>query len=107
MEAGGATPKDGDHAGLEHQQKQRDDHQTGDAVGNFKKALHQHIHLAAEVARDEAIAHADDHIDDGGGHGDELVKLKVVLPKGPDPALEAFVSNWDRKGFNPREDGAP
>nr|WP_276555629.1 J domain-containing protein [Bradyrhizobium elkanii] len=42
----------------------------------------------------------------GGGHGDEFVKLKVVLPKGPDPTLEAFVSNWDRKGFNPREDGA-
>jgi DnaJ-class molecular chaperone len=39
----------------------------------------------------------------GGGHGDEFVKLKVVLPKGPDPALEAFVSEWDRKGFNPRE----
>ena len=42
----------------------------------------------------------------GGGHGDEFVKLKVVLPKGADPELEAFVSNWDRKGFNPREDGA-
>ncbi|MCC8942210.1 J domain-containing protein [Bradyrhizobium sp. Arg68] len=42
----------------------------------------------------------------GGGHGDEFVKLKVVLPKGPDPALEAFVSGWDRKAFNPREDGA-
>ncbi|MGY3484569.1 DnaJ-class molecular chaperone [Bradyrhizobium sp. USDA 4011] len=42
----------------------------------------------------------------GGGHGDEFVRLKVVLPKGPDPALEAFVSNWDRKGFNPRDDGA-
>lgn len=42
----------------------------------------------------------------GGGHGDEFVKLKVVLPKGPDPALEAFVSEWDRKGFNPRDDGA-
>jgi DnaJ-class molecular chaperone len=42
----------------------------------------------------------------GGGQGDEFVKLKVVLPKGPDPELEAFVSNWDRKGFNPREDGA-
>lgn len=42
----------------------------------------------------------------GGGHGDEFVKLKVVLPKGPDPALEAFVSDWDRKGFNPRDDGA-
>ena len=36
----------------------------------------------------------------------EFVKLKVVLPKGPDPALEAFVSEWDRKGFNPRDDGA-
>nr|WP_233288147.1 J domain-containing protein [Bradyrhizobium brasilense] len=42
----------------------------------------------------------------GGGHGDEFVKLKVVLPKGPDPELEAFVSNWDRKAFDPREDGA-
>ena len=42
----------------------------------------------------------------GGGHGDEFVKLKVVLPKGPDPALEAFVESWDRKAFNPREDGA-
>jgi DnaJ-class molecular chaperone len=41
----------------------------------------------------------------GGGHGDELVKLKLVLPKGPDPELEEFVSKWDRKAFNPREDG--
>jgi len=41
----------------------------------------------------------------GGGHGDELVKLKVVLPKGPDPELEEFVSKWDKKAFNPREDG--
>lgn len=41
----------------------------------------------------------------GGGHGDEFVKLRVVLPKGPDPELEAFVSQWDRKAFNPREDG--
>jgi DnaJ-class molecular chaperone len=41
----------------------------------------------------------------GGGHGDEFVKLKVVLPKGLDPELEEFVSKWDRKAFNPREDG--
>jgi DnaJ-class molecular chaperone len=41
----------------------------------------------------------------GGGHGDEFVRLRVVLPKGPDPELEAFVSAWDRKAFNPREDG--
>lgn len=42
----------------------------------------------------------------GGGHGDEFVRLKVVLPKGPDPKLEAFVSKWDKgKAFNPREDG--
>jgi DnaJ-class molecular chaperone len=41
----------------------------------------------------------------GGGHGDELVKLKVVLPKTSDPELEAFVSNWEKgKAFNPRED---
>ena len=42
----------------------------------------------------------------GGGHGDEFVKLRVVLPRGPDPELEAFVSKWDKgKAFNPREDG--
>ena len=41
----------------------------------------------------------------GGGHGDQLVKLKVVLPKSLDPELEAFVSNWEKgKAFNPRED---
>jgi DnaJ-class molecular chaperone len=41
----------------------------------------------------------------GGGHGDQFVKLKVVLPKPPDPELEAFVSNWDKgKAFDPRED---
>ncbi len=41
----------------------------------------------------------------GGGYGDEFVKLKVVLPKPPDPELEAFVANWTAgKDFNPRED---
>jgi DnaJ-class molecular chaperone len=40
----------------------------------------------------------------GGGSGDELVKLKVVLPKDPDPDFEAFVSTWAKgKEFNPRE----
>ena len=41
----------------------------------------------------------------GGGQGDQFVKLKVVLPKSPDPELEAFVSNWEKgREFNPRED---
>jgi DnaJ-class molecular chaperone len=41
----------------------------------------------------------------GGGHGDQFVELKVVLPKSLDPELEAFVSNWEKgKAFNPRED---
>ncbi len=41
----------------------------------------------------------------GGGHGDQFVKLKVVLPKSPDPELEAFVSKWEKgKADNPRED---
>ena len=30
----------------------------------------------------------------GGGHGDELVTLKVVLPEKPDAELETFLSNW-------------
>ncbi|WP_407524451.1 DnaJ C-terminal domain-containing protein [Methylobacterium oryzisoli] len=43
----------------------------------------------------------------GGGRGDEFVTLKVVLPKEPDPELEAFVSGWQKgKEFNPRE-GVP
>src|SRR5262244_3861021 len=41
----------------------------------------------------------------GGGHGDQFVKLKVVVPESPDPELEAFVSNWKKgKAFDPRED---
>ncbi|GEP08419.1 DnaJ C-terminal domain-containing protein [Methylobacterium gnaphalii] len=40
-----------------------------------------------------------------GGHGDEYVKLKIVLPRVPDPDLEAFVERWEAgKSFNPRED---
>ena len=43
----------------------------------------------------------------GGGNGDQFVKLKVVLPRPPDPELEAFVSNWTKgREFNPRE-GTP
>ena len=43
----------------------------------------------------------------GGGYGDQFVKLKVVLPKNPDPELEAFIANWAvGKTFNPREDSA-
>jgi DnaJ-class molecular chaperone len=44
----------------------------------------------------------------GGGHGDQLVKLKVMLPKAPDPDLETFVANWENgKTYNPREGMAP
>jgi len=40
----------------------------------------------------------------GGGHGDQLVRLKVMLPKEPDLVLEAFVANWENgKNYNPRE----
>lgn len=43
----------------------------------------------------------------GGGHGDELVRLKIVLPRGEDPELTAFVSGWPKgKQFNPREENA-
>jgi DnaJ-class molecular chaperone len=41
----------------------------------------------------------------GGGHGDQLVKLKIMLSKEPDPELEAFVSGWERgKTFDPRRE---
>lgn len=42
----------------------------------------------------------------GGGAGDELVRLKVVLPNMSDPELETFVTNWVKgKAHNPREEG--
>lgn len=42
-----------------------------------------------------------------GGHGDQFVKLKVVLPKAPNPELEAFVSSWESgKAYNPRDEVA-
>jgi DnaJ-class molecular chaperone len=44
----------------------------------------------------------------GGGAGDQLVKLRVVLPKPPDPELETFVASWEAgKAWNPREGMAP
>lgn len=39
----------------------------------------------------------------GGGQGDQFVMLKVVLPKTPDPELEAFLSSWKDKDYDPRE----
>ncbi len=40
----------------------------------------------------------------GGGHGDQFVKLKIVLPRSPDSALSEFAANWAAgKTFNPRE----
>ena len=39
----------------------------------------------------------------GGAAGDQLVRLKVVLPKPPDAELEKFVAGWDAgKSFDPR-----
>lgn len=41
----------------------------------------------------------------GGGHGDQFVTLKVMLPKAPDPELEAFVAKWENgKAYDPRKD---
>lgn len=42
-----------------------------------------------------------------GGSGDQLIKLKVVLPKTPDPELEAFLETWSGAGDNPRKDMLP
>ncbi len=40
-----------------------------------------------------------------GGHGDELVKLKVMLPSEPNAELEAFVSTWSSAiSDDPRKD---
>jgi DnaJ-class molecular chaperone len=43
-----------------------------------------------------------------GGHGDELVKLRVMLPSGPNLELETFLSNWaPGKSYEPRKDMQP
>ena len=44
----------------------------------------------------------------GGGHGDELVTLKVMLPDKPDSELESFVSGWvGGKSYDPRRGMQP
>ena len=43
-----------------------------------------------------------------GGHGDELVRLKIILPERPDAELEAFVAGWQGgKAYDPRRDMQP
>ena len=43
-----------------------------------------------------------------GGRGDELVKLKVMLPSEPNPELETFLSNWaPGTSYDPRRDMQP
>jgi DnaJ-class molecular chaperone len=43
-----------------------------------------------------------------GGHGDQLVTLKIVLAKEPNAELEAFVAGWDSgKTFDPRKERTP
>src|SRR5262249_46482954 len=44
----------------------------------------------------------------GGGHGDELVALKIVLPPAPDAELETFASGWQAgKSYDPRRSMQP
>jgi DnaJ-class molecular chaperone len=43
-----------------------------------------------------------------GGHGDEIVKLKVMLPTERNPELETFLANWAHgKSYDPRKDMQP
>jgi DnaJ-class molecular chaperone len=42
------------------------------------------------------------------GPGDELVRLKVMLPEQLDPELEAFAAGWEGgKAYDPRRDMQP
>jgi DnaJ-class molecular chaperone len=44
----------------------------------------------------------------GDSAGDELVRLKVMLPDPSDPALDAFVASWEAgKTYDPRRDMLP
>lgn len=41
----------------------------------------------------------------GSMRGDQLVKLKIMLPEGGDPELTRFVEDWEPKsGYNPRKE---
>ena len=43
-----------------------------------------------------------------GRHGDEIVKLKVMLPAERNPELETFLANWAHgKNYDPRKDMQP
>ena len=43
-----------------------------------------------------------------GSHGDELVRLKIMLPERSDPELEAFATKWEGgKAYDPRRDMKP
>ncbi len=43
-----------------------------------------------------------------GGPGDQLIKVKVMLPDQPDPELEAFLANWKPgERYDPRRDMQP
>ena len=43
-----------------------------------------------------------------GGHGDEIVKLKIMLPSERNPELETFLANWAHgKSYDPRKDMQP
>jgi DnaJ-class molecular chaperone len=43
-----------------------------------------------------------------GSYGDELVRLKVMLPERSDPELEAFATKWEGgKAYDPRRDMKP
>ena len=45
------------------------------------------------------------HGGQGGGHGDELVRLKVMLPPVPDAELEKFAAGWQAgKSYDPRRE---
>lgn len=44
----------------------------------------------------------------GGGHGDLLVRLKVMLPETPDAALETFLAGWQPgAAYDPRREMQP
>ncbi|SLN64098.1 DnaJ C-terminal domain-containing protein [Oceanibacterium hippocampi] len=43
-----------------------------------------------------------------GGQGDEFIRLKVVLPSGPEPELESFLAGWTpQRDDDPRRDMQP
>ena len=73
-----------------------DNHQPRDAVGNLHKPLHDAVRHPAEIAGDQAVAHADDHVNNNGDKRDQDADSGAV--PGPGPQIPSHVIRAEQEG---------